>query len=82
MCRDLASNDEMVKIAHEVLRDKAHPAWLGAWKFVNGEGYGLPVQPTLVESVSRIEVVLIDERPQRILLPPAELVEAVIEEPE
>ena len=40
LCRELASREEMLKTAREVLADKAHPAWLGAWKFLAEQGYG------------------------------------------
>jgi len=44
LCRTLASRTEMVQTAEEVLKDKNHPAWLGAWKFLAEQGYGKAAQ--------------------------------------
>ena len=45
LCQGMASRAEMLKTAQKVLKNPAHPAWLGAWKFVAEQGYGRAVQP-------------------------------------
>lgn len=40
ICANLASGDETLAIAEEILKDKSHPAWLGAWKYVGEQAYG------------------------------------------
>lgn len=48
MCQELASNDVMLEKAREVLKDKEHPAWLGAWRFVAEQGYGKPKDDAVI----------------------------------
>lgn len=39
-CAELASNDEILAKAKEVLKDPSHGAWLGAWKWLGEQAYG------------------------------------------
>jgi hypothetical protein len=48
----------MLNKAREVLRDKDHPAWLGAWRFVAEQGYGKPEQLVGVAASVKFEVVV------------------------
>lgn len=40
MCQEAVSRADRFKIAEEVIADKDHPAWLGAYKFLTEMGYG------------------------------------------
>lgn len=42
ICQNLAAGEDTLAIAQAILKDKDHPAWLGAWKFVSEQGYGKP----------------------------------------
>lgn len=50
----------MLAKAREVLEDKNHPAWLGAWRFLAEQGYGKPAQSVDVTSggqpIQRVEL--------------------------
>jgi hypothetical protein len=60
VCRELASRDEILAAAREVLGNKDHPAWLGAWKFVTEQGYG--------KGQGRLDVTSKDERVQVVIV--------------
>lgn len=53
LCRELASNAETVKEVREILKDKHHPAYLGALKWAADRGYGLPSQPVDVTTAGK-----------------------------
>lgn len=55
LCQELASKPEQLEVAREVLADKGHPAWLGAWRFVAEQGYGKP--ETAVDITSNGETI-------------------------
>jgi hypothetical protein len=40
MCRDLVSRDETLAAVDQILRDKNHPAFLGALNWATNHGYG------------------------------------------
>jgi hypothetical protein len=40
MCRDLVSRDETLAAVDDILRDKNHPAFLGALNWATNHGYG------------------------------------------
>ena len=61
MCAELASNDEMLAQAKEVLKDKAHGAWLGAWKFVAEQGYGKPKESIEHSGEVKSYIIIADE---------------------
>ena len=44
MCRDAVSREDRFNIAEEIVMDKDHPAWLGAFKFLVEQGYGKATQ--------------------------------------
>lgn len=50
-CAECASKEERFKVAEEILKDKDHPAWLGAWKFVAEQAYGKATQPFSLDDV-------------------------------
>jgi len=52
LCRDLVSDTEVLAVAESVLKDKNHPAWLGAFKFVGEQGFGKAKQEVDIGSDS------------------------------
>lgn len=42
MCRSLASSKEVEQAAQDILKNKDHPAFIGALKWATENGYGKP----------------------------------------
>jgi len=42
LCSEAVSRQQTFGIAIQVINDKNHPAWLGAYKFLAEQGYGKP----------------------------------------
>ena len=57
LCRELVSRDSQLEVAREVLEDKNHPAWLGAYKFLTEQGYGKPTE-TIHQQNTQVVVIL------------------------
>lgn len=57
LCRELVSRDSQLEVARQVLEDKDHPAWLGAYKFLTEQGYGKPTE-TIHQQNTQVVVIL------------------------
>jgi hypothetical protein len=64
-CRELASRDEMLARACEILKNPDHPAWLTVWKFVAEQGFGKAPQAAEMaaeEELKPIQVIVIGDQ--------------------
>lgn len=61
MCRELASGKPTQKAVAEILKDSAHPAFVGALKWATENGYGRPEQPVALSGGVTLEIVMRDE---------------------
>jgi hypothetical protein len=55
-CRELASRDEMLDRARQILENPDHAGWLSVWKFLAEQGYGKSPQAAEVAAEAEPEV--------------------------
>lgn len=61
LCRELSTSKEVLEQARKVIKDKEHPAWLGAWRFLVEQGFGKPESEAAHITLNQVSVVYVNK---------------------